>query len=534
MLSRIAPARLLAATIGGLLIFTTAAAVGVPATAVTNVTISGTVIDSGGAPVGGVRVWAEGSPSSATTSAQGQFSFPVYDGSTTRLSLSTPMSETGQGASLAMTTQQFTVAGDLDIGTATLPPLVSKAVRVVDMNGTPVYRAGLHVNGGAVPGWLDAGHQLTPQLQVANAGYSISAGTNEAGEVTAQFPRLSNDKLPPVQVSMATGTGSVYTANLADAVGANPHVVTISGYTVGPPTVPTPMATTSNMKSGEAYVYWMSSQVWTNGSPITGYTITATPGGATMQAPADAGSVTMQGLTNGVSHTFVVTAHSAAGSTTSTPTNAVVPAGPPLATPDLKAVFTGSVAPGAKYVSGQITATWGAADGSGAPITGYQIETNVSAERELPAEQRSMVFEGLYVTGETIHVSIRALNAKGQGPPAVVSVTIPGAPATPPGATPIVKVPGTASKPTARAKGSKVIVKWLAPNAASGGPVARYLVTATRVGSTTTGKRKTTAERRFVFKNLKPGKYKFAVTAMNAAGPGRTSPSVRVVIARRP
>ena len=68
------------------------------------------------------------------------------------------------------------------------------------------------------------------------------------------------------------------------------------------------------------------------GSAITGYTVTANPGGATASG---AGSpLTVTGLTNGVAYTFTVTADNAAGTgAASTASNAVTPAPPLVAAP---------------------------------------------------------------------------------------------------------------------------------------------------------------------------------------------------------
>jgi len=63
-----------------------------------------------------------------------------------------------------------------------------------------------------------------------------------------------------------------------------------------------------------------------NGSPVTGYTVTASPGGRTTTTTG-ATTATMTGLTNGTSYTFAVTAANAAGtSPSSAPSNVVTPA----------------------------------------------------------------------------------------------------------------------------------------------------------------------------------------------------------------
>lgn len=90
----------------------------------------------------------------------------------------------------------------------------------------------------------------------------------------------------------------------------------------GPPSRPNaPMASAGD---GEANVRFEPPRE--NGSRVTGYVITASPGGQTLTVGADVRVVTMTGLTNGTSYTFTVRAQSAAGdSPVSPPSNPVTP-----------------------------------------------------------------------------------------------------------------------------------------------------------------------------------------------------------------
>ena len=65
------------------------------------------------------------------------------------------------------------------------------------------------------------------------------------------------------------------------------------------------------------------------GSPITGYTVTSSPGGLTATADGATTTAIVTGLTNGTSYTFTVTATNAIGmGPASAPSNAVTPAAP--------------------------------------------------------------------------------------------------------------------------------------------------------------------------------------------------------------
>lgn len=107
----------------------------------------------------------------------------------------------------------------------------------------------------------------------------------------------------------------------------------------GPPVTPsTPTVASVTPGNHSATVTWLKPP--DGGSPILGYTVTASPGGQTCSTnSADDLSCTITGLTNGVNYTFVVTAHNAVGdspppgngggSGPGTPTGTGTPGAPP-------------------------------------------------------------------------------------------------------------------------------------------------------------------------------------------------------------
>jgi RHS repeat-associated protein len=126
------------------------------------------------------------------------------------------------------------------------------------------------------------------------------------------------------------------------------------------------------------------------GSPITAYTVTAEPGGATQQTGGTATSTSVGGLTNGTSYTFTVRATNAAGQgPASAPSNAVTPSAavvtpvPPGETLDfvesIEAIYTGpgalqeGVTEGAIEPRRATLVRGGVADTDGNPLAGVQV-----------------------------------------------------------------------------------------------------------------------------------------------------------------
>jgi large repetitive protein len=93
---------------------------------------------------------------------------------------------------------------------------------------------------------------------------------------------------------------------------------TVNAVAPGAPTIGTAIA------GNEEATVTFTAPASAGGSAITGYTVTASPGGAT--ATGATSPITVTGLTNGTSYTFVVTANNVAGTgAPSAASNAVVP-----------------------------------------------------------------------------------------------------------------------------------------------------------------------------------------------------------------
>ena len=130
------------------------------------------------------------------------------------------------------------------------------------------------------------------------------------------------------------------------------------------PDAPTGASVSSG--NAQATVTWTAPNA--NGSPISGYRITASPGGRTASVPGSTTTGTVTGLTNGTSYTFTVVATNALGdSPPSSPSNAVIPRTIPTAPRNVSAVAGNGK---------RRRVVDGAALEGGSAITGYSVTSS--------------------------------------------------------------------------------------------------------------------------------------------------------------
>lgn len=116
---------------------------------------------------------------------------------------------------------------------------------------------------------------------------------------------------------------------------SSPSLAQLTGtaFAIATATAPdAPAAVSALGGDGRAVVHW-SAPASDNGSPVTGFTVTANPGGTHVTAPANASQATVTGLTNGTTYTFTVIAINAVGTSAPSATSAPVTPAAPTVTP---------------------------------------------------------------------------------------------------------------------------------------------------------------------------------------------------------
>jgi hypothetical protein len=258
----------------------------------------------------------------------------------------------------------------------------------------------------------------------------------------------------------------------------------------GAPTIGT--ATAGNARATVAFTPPASD----GGSPITGYTVTSSPGERTGEGASS--PITVTGLTNGTAYTFTVKATNAVGKgPASAASNSVTPGGVPGA-PTIGKATAGNA-------QATVTFTPPASDG-GSPITGNTVTSSPGGKTGAGASSPITV-TGL-ANGTAYTFTVKATNAVGTGPASAASNSV-----TPAG------VPGAPTIGTATAGNAQATVAFTPPASDGGSPITGYTAT-----SNPGGKTGESASSSITVTDLTNGTaYTFTVRATNAVGTGPAS-----------
>ncbi len=255
---------------------------------------------------------------------------------------------------------------------------------------------------------------------------------------------------------------------------------------------------------GEVVLAWDAPA--NNGSPITGYTVSAS--GVDQQCPAT--TCTITGLTNNQEYTFTVTATNDVGE--SDPSAASGPARPDVE-PEQPAPPTGTDG------DGTVELSWTAPVNRGSPITSYTVE--ISPAPANGVSQRSVsgtstTWDGL-TNGTAYQFRIQAVNdADRPSEPSgwSSSVTPAGVPRQP--------LAPSASRAQSAVNGGVVDVSWSAPDA-NGATISRYDLHVFQGGSRVRAIPGISGTSQQVTGLSTTSAYSFAVVAHNRVGPSEAS-----------
>jgi alpha-tubulin suppressor-like RCC1 family protein len=398
-------------------------------------------------------------------------------------------------------TYVFTVAATNAIGTgrpsAPLPTLPST------VPGPPLLQLAQRADRSALVTWAapasDGGLPITQYKATSDAGPSCAS---------------TGSLLSCSVLGLTNGTAYTFKIAAQNADGWGPSsAATVAVIPAAVPGQPTGVGVTP--ANASAVVHWLAAP--TNGSVITGYTVTATDTtnstAATRTCSWTTGPLTctVTGLTNGDAYTFVVAASNTVGlGPTSTPPFAATPATVPNPPTGVVAVAG----------NGDAKVTWVAPIVTGgSPITGYKV---TAADSTIPPGGQTCTWTSGPLTctvsgltnGNSYTFTVTATNVMGTGSPsapsaAVTPATIPGAPVT------VTASPGNGS----------ALVSWSAPASNGGASITSYKVTASDSTTPPGGQTCSTAgSLSCTVSGLASGDtYTFTVTATNRVGTGPSS-----------
>jgi hypothetical protein len=241
--------------------------------------------------------------------------------------------------------------------------------------------------------------------------YLVEASTSDTFATKIESVTTDMTSWAPGQTSPAWPNGPIYwRVSSLDATGG---ILATSEFRriITPPGAPTVVTATAG--NAQAVVSW-TAPARNGGSPITGYTVTATPGGLT-GTTTGATTATVIGLTNATAYTFTVTATNAAGTSSASLASAKVT---PNAVPDAPAGVTATAG------NAQAVVSWTApASNGGYAITKYTVTAAPGGISKTTTGATTATFTGL--TNDTSYTfAVTATNAIGISPASAASPAV--------------------------------------------------------------------------------------------------------------
>jgi mono/diheme cytochrome c family protein len=167
----------------------------------------------------------------------------------------------------------------------------------------PTGVTGVRGNEQVIVSWLAPGD---------NGGFAISSYTVTAVENAAQTCTWTTGPLSCTVTGLTNGIPRTFIVRATNAQGTG--VASAASVAVTPATVPgAPTGVAGFAAAGQVALSW-TAPTSNGGSPLLGYTATASPGGAQCAAVVPNTTCTVSGLTNGTTYTFTVRATNDVGS----------------------------------------------------------------------------------------------------------------------------------------------------------------------------------------------------------------------------
>lgn len=351
-----------------------------------------------------------------------------------------------------------------------------------------------------------------PASGVSAVAFNLTATQGQGNSTLTVFP--AGIALPSPANQLAYRTGPWPTQQYVK-VGTNGQVsihnhgtaqirllIDLLGYYRAAAAPGAPSGLTGKAANGAVTLSW-TRPATDGGASITGYRVTANPGGQSIDT-IDVTTITFAGLTNGSAYTFTVAARNAVGWGPPGAASAVVVPRVPTA-PGAPVAVTAQ----ARHQSAVVR--WQRPDDGGLALTRYTVTaTPGGASTTVTAPNTEATVSGL-TNGTAYTFAVTATNDAGTGPGGRSATVVP-----------LVTVPDAPRQVVAGSAGNGTIsVGWLPPRYAGGSALAGYTLTV-QPGNRTIAVGATVTETDVT--GLTNGAlYTIAVTARNATGTGPQS-----------
>jgi len=266
----------------------------------------------------------------------------------------------------AGTTYTFTVQAVNAYGTST-PSLPSNSITEWTVPGAPT------IGTATATGATTATVAFTAPSSNGGQAITIYTATSTPGGITGTLSQAGSGTI--TVSGLTTTTSYTFTVKATNSVGASTASAASNQITTwGVPAAPTGITAS---RSGSTAASVSFSAPANNGSAITGYTVTSSPGGIT--GTGSSSPITVSGLTAATTYTFTVTATNSLGTGPSSVSNSMstpAPAGsqsyttagtytfhPPAGVCSISAVVVGGGAGGARAFVGSVSNIRGGAGG---------------------------------------------------------------------------------------------------------------------------------------------------------------------------